>query len=311
MKRTIKVALLPTILSALFPVAFPLEGFAASKEHKQFLDIKMTPPLQAKVDSTIRPDALDAADTLKIAPYIVRLQATKTELANGTLNRAELNARLLCLWKIAQATLEVRKLTAQIDRDLATSYVALDSLMAKKTTAENFINTMNFLQGGTLGIIKQSLFLHRQFQASQYPLITSFSVGTGLAALNLVLPSIWIKRIDPPPNTLAHFLIKNYEPRDRAESYLWTYLDAPIPNSKWPTMRRREVLVHHWEDFEGLNQKQEKVLKKLSSLPEGSENLDESISIVNERLSLLHDLRTHVEEFDGALYELHKAIAAN
>jgi hypothetical protein len=306
MKRKIKRAL----ILAMMPMIFPSAVFAGT-EHKQFLDIKMTPPLEAKVDTTIRPDALDAADTLKLTPYIARLQASKAELANGTVSRGDLNARMLCLWRIAEALTEVRKLTAQIDRDLASSYVALDSLSGKKNAVENFINTMNFVQGGTLGIVKQSLFLHRQFQASQYPLITSFSIGTGLAALNLVLPSIWVRRINPPPNTLAHFLIKNYEPPDRKESYLWSYLDAPIPNSPWPTMRRREVLVHHWEDFEGLNQKQETVLKKLSALPEGSENLDESIAIVNQRLSLLHDLRTHVEEFDGALYELHKAIAAN
>jgi hypothetical protein len=307
MKRAFKKI---TLLLGLLPAIFPLAGMAAT-EHKQFLDIKMTPPLSKPVEPNIRPDALDAANTLKIAPYIVRLQATQTEFANGSATRAQLNARLLCLWKIAQAAMEVRKLTAAIDRDLASSNIALDTLMARKETAQNFINTMNFMQGGTLGIIKQSLFLHRQFQASQYPLITSFSVGTGLAALNLVLPSVWIRRIDEPPNTLSHFLRKNYEPADRRESYLWSYLDAPIPNSEWPTMSRREVLIHHWEDFEGLDQKQEKVLRKLSALPEGSENLHESISLVNQRISLLHDLKTHVEEFDGALYELHKSIAAN
>lgn len=73
-------------------------------------------------------------------------------------------------------------------------------------------------------------------------------------------------------------------------------------------LTRRQILIKHWEAFEKLNSKDERRLKKLAAAPSYSERLNESIRIVSQRMDLLHGLRTHIEEFDTELYELHQAI---
>ena len=86
-------------------------------------------------------------------------------------------------------------------------------------------------------------------------------------------------------------------------------MNSPIPNSQFKNMTRREILLHHWQDIAGLDITKEKALRKLSQAKEGDEDLSESISVLARRIALLHDLRTHLEEFDGSLYELHHAIS--
>jgi hypothetical protein len=282
-------------------------------EKGAFKDIVITPDLEGRTTTSteLRADAREVAALLKIEPFVERLRAAKAAgQTTDNLPRPLLNAKLLCLWKISECLLEVRKFVAAIDYDLASSNIALDSLVARRNQVQNTLNTINFMQGGTLGAIKQGMALHGEFSGSQYPGMVSFGLGTTLASLNLVLPSIWVRRIDAPPNSLSYFLRQNHQFLDAQDSQLWQFLESPIPGSKW-TMSRREVLVHHWEDLAGLQSTHERLLRRLSSVHEGPEHLTESIGLIGQRLALLHDLKTHIEEFDGSLYELHKAIQSN
>lgn len=274
----------------------------------------MTPDINQEVETSheLRADAREVAEILKISPLVEKLKAAKAAGQTAEIMpRPLLNAKMLCLWKIAQCILEVRKMVAAIDYDLASSNVALDQLVVRGNNIQNMLNTFNFAQGGTLGIIKQSMSLHGMSGPAQYPGMTTFGLGTVLASLNLILPSMWVRRADSPPNTLSHFVHSSHPFQDSSESYLWQFLSSPIPGSKYGSLTRREVLIKHWEDFAGLRSANERLLRRLSSTPDDRESFVESIKLLNERLALLHDLKTHIEEFDGSLYELHKSISAN
>jgi hypothetical protein len=262
----------------------------------------------------LRPDAAEVAEVLEIQPYVQMLIAARSENAGTAggggqiMPRNLLKVKVLTLYRIIQAQEEVRKIAAIIDRDLASSNVALNELTAKRLKTTNLITTINFMQGGILGITKQSLGLHGQFAASQYELMTSFGLGTTLSVINLVQPYLWKRQLDPP-NSLAYFFNLGQVPPDAEQSYLWKFFNKQVPGSTW-NMTRREVLINHWHDFAGLDKTNERNHRLLAASPADGEELTENSGILYKRIILLHDLKTHLEEFDASLYELHKAIEA-
>lgn len=276
---------------------------------QDFHDIKLTPDVTAADENStvLRPDAKEVAQLLRIEPYIERVR--QAELSGAKLDRPLLNAKVFCMWRILETAQEVRKFTAAIDKDLAASYVALDSLQSLRDNAQNAVNTFNFMQGGVLGIMKQSLFLNHRRQASQYPLVVSASVGTGLSAINLLTQNIWFRKIDHEPNTLRHFFSDRYAPPDANRSYLWKFFNQQVPGSTH-NLTRREVLMKHWESVAALNAKNEARLHKLSAAPIDQHAHFENIRLLTQRISLLYDLKTHVEELDASLYELQKSITS-
>jgi hypothetical protein len=287
---------------------------------RAFVDIKLTPdsPVDKQVAGVLRPDAAEIAEILELEPYMQKLIAAKAVSAGGgtpqVLDRPLLKTKLFCLYRIVIAQQEVRRIAALLDRDLATANVDLGTLSAKQANFNNTMTTANFMQGGILGIVKQSLSLHGQGTASQYELMTSFGLGTTLSVINLAVPMFWTQKVDAPPNSLEYFLNLNRVPPDASESYLWKFFNKEVPGTTWH-MTRRQVLLNHWHDFAGLDTGSgagtEYNHRVLAALPAEDRHLRENFALVMKRIILLHDLKTHLEEFDASLYELHKAIEAN
>ncbi|MBS1998011.1 MAG: hypothetical protein JSS86_16925 [Cyanobacteria bacterium SZAS LIN-2] len=301
-------------LVSLAFLSFVLAPSAVATKHHSFADIKLTPDVtsESTLRGELRVDAQELADILKVRPYVEMLRTARASgIGDGgtVMPRRLLNAKMLCLFKIVAAQQEVRKVVAIIDYDLAKSNIDLAQLSARRDRTSNMINTLNFMQGGTLGCTKQSLFLNGKFGASQYPLITSFSLGTVLSVINLLHPPLWHRTVDGPHNSLAYFLC-DASPPDAANSYLWQFFNSPVPGAKY-TFSRREILKRHWHDFARVSLADSHRHRVLAAYPEGSEHMSENIALLSQRIALLNDLRTHVEEFDASLYELHKAIGAN
>ncbi|MFA6208624.1 MAG: hypothetical protein WCT03_12545 [Candidatus Obscuribacterales bacterium] len=279
-----------------------------------FYDIKMTPNIDhaAVAAGALRADAAEIADLLEVTAYVERLREFKKNNPSITseLPKPLLNAKVLCLWRILTLTEEVRHYSAAIDCDLASSNVVLAELCAKRDATSNMLNTANFAQGGVLGITKQSLLLSHYFNSSQMPIMISASLGMGLAMTNLMLPPMWKSKITQSQNILSHFINTKYRPPDADHSYLFKFFTSEIPGSD-VHLTRREILLKHWQAFKHLNPNDDKLMRKLSASPEPNEDMAENIKVLSLRIELLHDLKTHVEEVDGALYELHKAIRSN
>jgi hypothetical protein len=285
---------------------------AAADKAKPFLDIKMTAERYTyNSQGQLTLDAQELADLLKIKPLVMALwQAKQTGISSADLPKKLQYARLLCLWKIFTASEEERKVVGEINNDLATSYIALDGLEAKRNMTNNMLNTANFMQSGILGTVKQSMGLRAGTNIPRQDLaIISGGIGVTLASSTLLVPYIWNHEIDSPPNILARIFNREHiQTSNNGKSYLWKYFNSPIPGSSI-TLTRREILIKHWEEFAHINSKDEKNICRLASLPYLSRSLNESIFYINRRITLMHDLNTHVEEFDIALCQLHNAIS--
>ena len=165
------------------------------------------------------------------------------------------------------------------------------------------------MQYGILGTINKSINLkYGQPKPSVEIQTTMFGIGTAIPTAGLFLPLIYKRDIDSPPNTLAYIFHSSFAPADADKSYLWKFINSPIPGSTY-NLTRREILIRHWEDFAHVNTHDVNRIRRLAETPDASENLTENIRILGQRISLLQDLKTHIEEFDASLYELHNAIA--
>jgi hypothetical protein len=301
---------------ALFVILFAQGASSALAAADSFLDIKMSPQRdrQGETAGDLRTDATEIAQILKIESFITALRNQKQAgVDSAHLSRAMQNARMLCLWKIFIASQEVRKVVAQINYDLSRANQELDQLIARRNMTMNMVNTVNFLQGGVLGTIKQASGLPTypvQGYARQEMAVTSFGTGSSLAALNLFVPSLIRKRLDSreQPTILQHVFNPEFRPADAKYSYLWKFMNAPLPGHE-SGLTRRQVLVKHWKAIDGVNVDDARLVRTLVYAPDEKEQLSENIRLVTQRIDLLHDMKTHFEEFDAALYELHKAMS--
>lgn len=288
-----------------------LSARAQADNSHSFLDIKITPDRDSASEQAgqLRRDAQEIANLLGINPLVEKLRSAKLADQKNTasLPRALQVAKLLCLYKILIASEEVRKVVAQINFDLSCANSELYTLTEKYNATSNMLNTVNFMQGGILGITKNSMALANQsLVARQSIAMTSFGIGTTLPALNLFVPSLWTMKSESKANMLSHIFDTNFHPPDAKVSYLWKFFNSPVPYSA-SNLTRRQILVKHWEAFSGLHDN-EKIQAKLTGTTE--KIFRENIGLVRQRISLLQDMKTHIEEFDGALFELHQAISS-
>ena len=107
-------------------------------------------------------------------------------------------------------------------------------------------------------------------------------------------------------DALSNIANVSYHPVDANRSYLWQFwkLDSPEP------LETQAGFSQTLADFAGLSSKEEERFHMPSGSPE-VDNLTVAIINTNRRITLLHDLQTHIEEFDGSLFELHQAITLN
>jgi hypothetical protein len=302
------------VLLCVFSMSFFAAPVSASGAGS-FRDIKMAAERDkaGEARGELRAEAQELAALLNIKPLVEKLRAAKaSEMgASAETSRPIEQARMLCLWKIFIALQEVRKVVAVLNIEIARSFESFNSLTAKRNMTTNILNTTTFMQYGILGTIDKSMNLKYGQPVPSVEINTvMFGIGTALPTIALFAPSIFKQRIDSPPNTLAHIFNASFRPADADKSYLWKFINSPIPGSNSP-LTRREILIKHWEDFANLDTKDAKGIKRLAATPSAEENLNESVRVLGARISLLEDLKTHLEEFDASLYELHNAIAIN
>jgi hypothetical protein len=279
---------------------------------KSYRDISLSPVVKLGVtSSSMRPDAEEMANLFNVHALADQIRQARDSHVSP-LPRSIEQARLICLYRLYIASEETRKAVASIDFELSKSNQALGALTAKRDAARNMLTTLNFAQGGSAGIVKQSLSFKggAKVAARQEIAMSSFGTSIALSIANLLLPSIWSRKIDSAPNSLATVFYESSRPADASNSYLWKFLNSPIPGSS-DGETRKTILLKHLDTISAVDAQDEKTHKRLAAMPDPGREYDENIKILNKRINLLHDLETLFEEFDAALFEFHQAITIN
>ncbi len=292
--------------TAIVSQVFCASAFASPKE--DFLDIKLTPErdLSSEAQGYLRADAREMEQLLDVHNIVEKLKAArKNGQDTAALSKEVQNSRLLLLWRMLQASEEVRRVVNEIDFDIAESHIALDGLVIKQNMTRNLINTTNFFQSGISGVVKNSMSLKGYNPVAQQTIaISSFSTSLLLSTINLSVPYWYHRTPDRKSNMLAHIFDPSFKPKNAQYSYLWRFFNAPVPGAA-NNLTRQQILVKHWATFGGVREGDERRIKLVTDNPDNE--IKETIGLLSQRISLLEDMKTHIEEFDACLFELHQA----
>jgi hypothetical protein len=265
----------------------------------------------------LTPRASEAADLLKIRPYVEYLfklrrdGLTRPGLADKRVTAIKLNI----YHKMAIGSLEVRKCTARIDRELAYTYDIEASVSGRRAKLVARTNTINFLQFGVLGAIRTGMLMnshnsHAILDSSNYIRSTSSGLGIILTSLTFAEMKSGKRKIDTDPNSLAGiYSIESARPL-YLPGMVWTFLNAVPPDAK-NGVSRREILLKQWQSLRKLDPANVPRIHSIAAAPQTTSEETESIRTLNDRIFMLHDLHAMIEQFDFELYELQKVVSGD
>ncbi len=247
--------------------------------------------------------SIECARLLNIEPAVEELIHLNRQNPDSNRQR-ELD--LYVMENVLSGMLDMRVATDKIDGELNYAYdVVLSSLLARRGRALQKNYEANFIQTGIFGGIAGLLFLKDYSKAGNTMFIIQGGIGATLSALALWQMRGGSRKIDTPPNSLAQFLNPDPQNQYHFSPLISRFLDSPSPASK-EGKSRREFLIARWKERRvstvKLQSKEEQ--EKLAAMPPTQRD---TITIVRNRIDLMHSLKARLEEFDSELLALVEA----
>ncbi len=195
----------------------------------------------------------------------------------------------------------------EVDRE----FKVVDLMERQKNRIIQLTNNVNFLQQGVFGLVGSSLGLSTRSNYGLYSdriSITSSFMNTGLVLASMLEQHGGWRPGKAEPNLLGAAFGKNSE-HINLSPVMIRYLNTVVPNSK-TTLSRREELIKYWEESKVLNVniKDNSVVEKLSAQGQGHRWYSETIKLINNRITMLFDLRAVLRSSSIGFEELLKAV---
>lgn len=210
----------------------------------------------------------------------------------------EIDKQLALTKRVMQHALEVRSASDEIDNQLSEEYTAKGAILAARDRGVQYNNIANFAQSGILGIVSQGLVLNKKdIQANTLDLVSGSALLL-LSSASLVQARIGRRPSKPELNVLAHVLVPNSSNKESIPPSIKQYLNSPAADNG---LTRRESLIERWKKSGVItaNLKNERNLGKLSASANTSRN--ERVQLINDRIVMLHDVKTTIESMDKQL----------
>lgn len=252
-----------------------------------------------EVNSGLSPTANSAATLLGVGGLL------------STSGQSDEDKKLLITRQVLEGFLSMISDADVVGREIEDEYKVLDRMESMRDRIVQLTNSVNFLQAGTLGLIAGSLGLTgkpKNILATNYIIITSSAVGTGLAALSMLEQHGGWRPGKAKPNTLSAAFGKKSEHINLSPVTV-RYLDSMAPESL-TNLTRRETMIKYWKESKvlSINVKRDSAIEKLSAEGKAHHWWSETIKMVNNRLTMLCDLRAVLRSSNVGFYELLKAV---
>jgi len=249
-------------------------------------------------------DAREAAQLLGILPKVEKLIALKPTNNSGSLNDEQMALKIDVMDKVLGASLEVRMVAGRVDRELAWSYSGLNMLQAKRQKKLNLLTNLNFMQGGTLGVLSGPMFLHGLPKTGTTLLLIGSSVGLGLSTIALSQQRSGTKKVDGGTTVLADvFQMELPSSPAHQTEVINGYMNAVPPNAT-DGKTRNQKLVEGWKRGKYLRTDSEINLQKLSAYVPAGKDYRENIHLLQNRIRMLYDTQYTVEMLHAELLDL-------
>jgi hypothetical protein len=264
--------------------------------------------------SDLSPDAVQLADSLKLTERFARLkqlqeqaqqQATSGRVSSD-LRQDIAELRIEVLEIIEQTRLEIDFAAAEIEEEQASVEEVLKWYETERNDRVDRANLWAFRTNGILWAAAEALSI----PSYKYPRLSVPSGTVGIIAG--LVPSIFSVAAvrssggkhherEAYPNMLCKFYDQPVTPRTDYPESVWAHLNSNANGSK---LTRRETLLNHWvhneniETFKhGLSSER---IKRITGIDQSDINLD----LLNDRASMLRDLKATVMQMTRPLMEL-------
>lgn len=251
------------------------------------------------VNSELSPSANGAANLLGVQGL---LTADK---------RLDQNSKLLITRQVLDGFLSMNADADVVGHEIDTEYQVVDRMVRQRDRIIQLTNNVNFLQLGILGLVSGSLGLSAGSQnvlAGSNLTIVSGYLLDGLALASIVEQRGGNRPTKAQPNSLGTAFGKSSQ-YVKLSPVMVRYLNAVAPVSQ-TNMSRREELIKYWKESKILNVniRRESVIQKLSAQGKAHHWWSETINLINNRITMLFDLRAVLRSSSIGFDELLKAI---
>lgn len=221
------------------------------------------------------------------------------------------NAKLLITRQVLEGFLAMISDADLVGHEIEVELKAADRLERQRDRIVQLTNSVNFLQGGILGEVAGGLGFRNNRRDSMYTsniFIISSAISTTLAAISMLEQHGGWRRGEAKPNLLGAAFGKKSE-HVMLSPVGAKYLNSVAPNSR-TNLTRREVLTKYWKESKVLSVdvKRDSAVQKLSAEGKAHHWWSETIKMINNRITMLFDLRAVLRSSNVGFYELLKAV---
>ncbi len=221
------------------------------------------------------------------------------------------NAKLLITRQVLDGFLSMNADADVIGHEIDQEYQVLDRMVRQKDRVIQLTNNANFLQLGALGVVSGSLGFSTNSQnvlAGDYLSIISGYMTNSLTLGTILEQRGGLRPVKAEPNLLGTAFGKGSQ-HVKLSPVMIQYLNnvAPVSQTK---LSRREELIKYWKESKVLNVniERESVVQKLSAEGKAHHRWSESINLINNRITMLFDLRAVLRSSSIGFDELLKAV---
>lgn len=291
-------------------------SFSASKKKNEADKIRL-PIFEKPSDPyspNLSPDAVQLAETLNLIPQLTklkRLQAEARQQASSGRVSVELrqditDLRVEIIEAIEQTRLEIDFAAAEIEEEQAAVEEVLTWYENERNERVNRANLWAFRTNGILWAAAEAFAI----PCYKYPRYSIPSGSVGIVAG--LVPSMFSEfamrsaggkhhERKAYPNMLCKFYGLPVSPRTDYPESVWKHLNMPPTNS---SITRREMLLAHWQDNQNIHTLKSGVTSEKIKRIAGIDQSDISIDLLNDRASMLRDLKAAVLQMTRPLMEL-------
>lgn len=221
------------------------------------------------------------------------------------------NAKLLITRQVLEGFLAMISDADLVGHEIEVELKAADRLERQRDRIVQLTNSLNFLQGGIIGEVAGGLGFRNNRRDSMYTsniFIISSAISTALAAISMLEQHGGWRRGEAKPNALGAAFGKKSE-HVMLSPVGAKYLNSVAPGSR-TNLTRREVLTKYWKESKvlSIDVKRDSAVEKLSAEGKAHHWWSETIKMINNRITMLFDLRAVLRSSNVGFYELLKAV---
>lgn len=258
----------------------------------------------------LSPNASQLADQLGVTAALKTLISARNTQADWRHAPAVQATRQDLLEDLFTAELEVRTAQAKLDQEIALADEVRAKLEEGRDKAVTLTAAANLITSAFNGIAGNSIDFSEKLKLPADVLdVAEGGVAAVLAGMALYQQKGEKKLSDNVTGMIAHLFDTNAKNQDYPDS-VWKFLNT-VPATSTTGLTRRVSLLNTWTREGIIRRGQDKWEHRLSHITKGTTDRHRiTISVLEDRDAMLHDLRATISPMEGLLLEIMNLVKA-